>query len=61
MGLELDLESPVLTLEHRFEGCESTLIRRRADLRARLDPGKAGRHFREGQALGKLEIVPRQG
>jgi hypothetical protein len=44
-----------------FEGCESSLIRRRADLRSRLDRGKADRHPREGQAPGKLEIVPRRG
>jgi hypothetical protein len=30
------------------------------DLRSRLDRGKAERHPREGQAPGKLEIVPRR-
>jgi hypothetical protein len=44
-----------------FEGCESSPIRRKADLRARLDPGKADRHPREGPAPGKLEIAPERG
>jgi hypothetical protein len=44
-----------------LEGSESSPIRRRADLRARLDPGKADGHPREGQVPGKLEIAPGRG
>ena len=41
-----------------LEGSESSPIRRSADLGARLDPGKADGHPREGQMPGKLEIAP---
>jgi hypothetical protein len=44
-----------------LEGSESSPIRRRADLRARLDPGKADGDPRKGQVPGKLEIAPGRG
>jgi hypothetical protein len=37
------------------------VIRRRADLRARLDRGKADGHPGEGPAPRKLEIAPGRG